>query len=203
MLAGTAAFLFPRKLPSHPCCRGPENLFYPKLKGMFGWELSGLAAAKLISFVPKIFCGKWCVEVTVGGTLENIELCLLWLLWSMLLFLFFYIFNSISRNSIEWYKKMRKLRGTRVLSGVWWRSQRKRTDQGFPGDSEGKLSACNAGDLDSIPRSGRSPGGGSGFPLQYSCLENPVDRGAWQATVHGVAKNRTRLKWLRMHTCRK
>ena len=58
------------------------------------------------------------------------------------------------------------------------------------------LSACNAGDLGSIPGSGRSPGGGHGNPLQYSCLENPVDRGAWWATVHGVAKSRTRLKQL-------
>ena len=49
-------------------------------------------------------------------------------------------------------------------------------------------SAWNAGDLGSIPGSGRSPGEGNGNPLQYSCLENPMDRGAWQATVHGVAR---------------
>ena len=59
---------------------------------------------------------------------------------------------------------------------------------GFPGGSEVKASACNAGDLSSIPRSGRSPGEGNGNPLQYSCLENPMDGGAWWATVHGVAK---------------
>ena len=52
-------------------------------------------------------------------------------------------------------------------------------------------SSCNAGDLDSIPGLGRSPGEGNGNPLQYSCLENPMDRGAWWATVHGVAKNQT------------
>ena len=56
-----------------------------------------------------------------------------------------------------------------------------------------KVSACNAGDLGSIPGSRRSPGEGNGNPLQYSCLENPMDRGAWWATVHGVAKSRTRL----------
>ena len=50
-----------------------------------------------------------------------------------------------------------------------------------------------AGDLGSVPGSGRSPGEGSGNPLQYSCLENPTDRGAWWATVHGVAKSQTRL----------
>ena len=64
---------------------------------------------------------------------------------------------------------------------------------GFPGGSEVKASACNAGDLGSIPRSGRSPGKGNSNPLQYSCLENPMDGGAWWATVHGVAKSRTRL----------
>ena len=59
---------------------------------------------------------------------------------------------------------------------------------GFPGGLDGKESASNAGDPSSIPGSGRSPGEGHGNPLQYSCLENPTDRGAWQATVHGVAK---------------
>ena len=61
------------------------------------------------------------------------------------------------------------------------------------GSSEVKASACNAGDLGSIPGLGRSPGEGNGNPLQYSCLENPMDRGAWWATVHGVAKSQTRL----------
>ena len=54
-----------------------------------------------------------------------------------------------------------------------------------------KESACNVGDLGSIPGSGRSPGEGNGNPLQYSCLENSMDGGAWWATVHGVAKSRT------------
>ena len=63
----------------------------------------------------------------------------------------------------------------------------------FPGGSDGKASAYNAGDLGSIPGLGRSPGEGNGNPLQYSCLENPTDRGAWQATVHAVPKSRTRL----------
>ena len=62
---------------------------------------------------------------------------------------------------------------------------------GFPGCSEDKVSACNAGDQGSIPGLGRSPGEGNGNPLQYSCLENPMDRGAWQATVHRVAKSWT------------
>ena len=57
----------------------------------------------------------------------------------------------------------------------------------------GKESFCNAGDLGSIPGLGRCPGEGNGYPLQYSCLENPMDRGAWQAIAHGVAKSWTRL----------
>ena len=61
----------------------------------------------------------------------------------------------------------------------------------FPGGSDGKESACNAGNLGLIPGSGRSPREGNGNPLQYSCLENPKDRGAWQATVHGVTKSQT------------
>ena len=63
----------------------------------------------------------------------------------------------------------------------------------FPWGSEVKASACKAGDLGLIPGSGRSPGEGNGNLLQYSCLENPMGRGAWWATVHGVAKSRTRL----------
>ena len=63
----------------------------------------------------------------------------------------------------------------------------------FPGGWDSKESACNVGDLSSIPWLGRSPGGGNGTPLQFSCLENPMDRGAWWASVHGVAKSRTRL----------
>ena len=64
---------------------------------------------------------------------------------------------------------------------------------GFPGGSEDKVSDCNAGDLGLIPGSGRSPGEGNGNPIQYSCLENPMDRGVWWATVHGVAKSWTQL----------
>ena len=64
---------------------------------------------------------------------------------------------------------------------------------GFPGGSEVKASACDAGDLGLIPGLGRSPGEGNGNPLQYSCLENPMDGGAWWAADHWVAKSRTRL----------
>ena len=71
--------------------------------------------------------------------------------------------------------------------------------KGFPGGSVVKDTPANAGDRGLIPTLGRSPGGGNGSPRQYSCLENPMDRGAWQATVHGVAKSQTRLSnWARM-----
>ena len=64
---------------------------------------------------------------------------------------------------------------------------------GFPGSSAGKESACSAGDPGLLLGLGRSPGGGHGNPLQYSRLENPMDRGVWQAAVHGVTESRTQL----------
>ena len=69
---------------------------------------------------------------------------------------------------------------------------------GFRGDSDGKESACKAGDLGSIPGSGRSPGAGNGYPLHSSCLENAMDRGIWQATVPGATQSDTpeRTHWL-------
>ena len=66
---------------------------------------------------------------------------------------------------------------------------KKSVSAGFLHDSDGKESACNAGDPGSIPGSERSLGEGNGYPIQYSCLENSIDRGAWQDTVHGAVKN--------------
>ena len=63
--------------------------------------------------------------------------------------------------------------------------------EGFPGVSDGKASTCNAGDLGSVLRWGRSPGEGNGYPFQYSCLENLMGRGAWQTAVCGVTKSWT------------
>ena len=67
-------------------------------------------------------------------------------------------------------------------------------DTGFPRSSVGKESACNSGDPSSIPGLGRSVGEGNGNPLKYSCLENPMDRGAWQATVHEVTRKKKTVK---------
>ena len=69
----------------------------------------------------------------------------------------------------------------------------------FPGGSDGKEYVCNAGDPGSIPRSGRSTAEGNSNPLQYSCLKNPMDGGAWWAIVHAVTNSGTRLKQLSMH----
>ena len=75
---------------------------------------------------------------------------------------------------------------------------------GLGGTSVRESPPANTGDLRDlglIPESGRSPGEGLGNPLQYSCLKNPMDRGAWKAMGHRVAKSRTQLKWLSMHAC--
>ena len=74
-----------------------------------------------------------------------------------------------------------------------WTTNNRVEPKGLPCSSNGKESACNTGDPGSIPGSGRSSREGNGSPLQYSCLENPMDRGAWQATVCGIAKSQT---WL-------
>ena len=72
--------------------------------------------------------------------------------------------------------------------------------RGFPGGSDSKESACNAGDPGSIPESGRSPGEEKGNPLQYPCLENSMDRGVWWAIVHGVPKSWTLLSDFHFHS---
>ena len=85
----------------------------------------------------------------------------------------------------------------------WTMRELGKCNLGLPQWLSTQESACNAGsagDAGSMPGSGRSPGGVHGSPLQKSCLENPVDRGAWRAIVHRVAKSWTQLKWLNMHT---
>ena len=88
-----------------------------------------------------------------------------------------------------------------LVRKIPWRTDRPPTPVflGFPGESDGKESTCNAGNLVSVPELGSYPGGGHGNPLQYSCLENPMDRGAWWAIVHRVTKGQTQLKWLHVH----
>ena len=84
--------------------------------------------------------------------------------------------------------------GTKISQALWQGQikQKYGLTLGFPGGSDGKESAYNAGDPGLIPGLGRSPGEGNGYPLQYSCLENPMDRGVWwRATVQGVAESDT------------
>ena len=94
-------------------------------------------------------------------------------------------------------KKMRKTTMSPVILDWNWRYHRNSWFlihiDGFPGGSDSKESACNAGELGSIPGLGGSPGEGNGNPLQYSCLENPMDGGAWWATVCRVARSWTQL----------
>ena len=111
-----------------------------------------------------------------------------------------YIGNIDSRASLiaQLVKNLPEMQETRFNSWVGkicWRRDRLPTPVflGFPCGSAGKESACNVGDLGSIPGLGRSPGEGTGNPVQCSCLENPMDRGAWQATVLRVTKSWTRL----------
>ena len=89
-------------------------------------------------------------------------------------------FHSVQYNVNQLLHKERRFQVSQkgsLFHSVWLTG----FPSGFPGDSDGKASACSAGDLGLIPGLGRSPGGGHGNPLQYSCLENPMDRGAWQA----------------------
>ena len=101
-------------------------------------------------------------------------------------------FREMVMNREAWRAVIHGVAKSRTRLSDW-------TELNFPGGSDGKASACNAGDLGSIPGLGRSSGGGHGNPLQYSCLKNPMGRGAWQATVLMVAKSQTWLKWLSMH----
>ena len=114
-------------------------------------------------------------------------------------------------QSLGWEDHLEKGKATHssILAGEfhrlyspWGRKESDKTEQlsllllpwclmGFPGGSDGKESTCNEGYLGSIPGSVRSPGERKSYPVQSSCLENFMDRGAWQATVHGVAKSQT------------
>ena len=97
--------------------------------------------------------------------------------------------KSQSRDSLSWMMSPSPL--------LYYLEVNPRHHRGFPGGSVSKESACNAGDAGSIPGLRRFPGEGNGSPLQYPCQENPMDRGAWRATVHSVAKSWT--QWVTKH----
>ena len=90
--------------------------------------------------------------------------------------------QKIKNTSFKWYN---------IPDRLYWYLED--LLEGFPGSEDGKESTCNGGDLGLTPGLGRSPGEGNGNPVQYSYLENPMDREAWWAIVHGVAKSQTQL----------
>ena len=96
-------------------------------------------------------------------------------------------------SSVKKYIFCLKENNFQIISYLFSSSQMVHFLKDFPGGSDRKASVYNAGDLGLIPGLGRSPGEGNGNPLQYCCLANPMDRGAWQATAHGVTESRTRL----------
>ena len=113
-----------------------------------------------------------------------------------------YISLSFVKSFIHWiHLQCRRPRFNSWVGKIPWKRERLLTPifLGLPGSLDSKESACNVGDLSLIPGSGKSPGGMHGNPLQYSCLENPMDRGAWRTIVHGVAKSWTGLKGLSKH----
>ena len=99
--------------------------------------------------------------------------------------------SSILAWRIPWIEQPGRLQS--MGPQVQTRPSKFHVSLGFSGASDGKESACSMEKLCSVPGSGRSLGEGNGNPLQYSCLENPMDGGAWWATVHGVSKSQTRL----------
>ena len=102
-----------------------------------------------------------------------------------------YFFQVKYRESLKTFYLFSVLRNfscqCKLLNEIPW-THKNYLSKHFPHSSVSKESACNAGDPDLIPGSGRFPGEGNGNPLQYSCLDNPMDRGAWQAIVHGVER---------------
>ena len=103
---------------------------------------------------------------------------------------------GVGPRLVRWWEDLRDSKWHRHLLDIWLILMPR---LGFPGGSDGEEFTCNAGHLGSIHRLGRSPGEGNSYPLQYSGLENSMDRGAWQATIHGVAKSRTCVSDFHFH----
>ena len=111
-------------------------------------------------------------------------------------------YSGLISFRIDWFTLLEVQGLSRVFSStIIWKHQLFGTQPslGFPGGSDGKESACSAGDPSSIPGSGRAPGEGNGNSLQYSCLENRMDGGTWQATVNEVTKSWTWLSACTFH----
>ena len=165
-------------LESGVLVKAPWPALRSRIKGLVKATPIGLALrGVIVNILPKVWMnGSWCHTSRIQILAKNDSL----VNWNKLPH-FFHLLNGDKRSSYF----------TGCFCGLGelhWTLK-----HCFPGGSEVKVSACNVGDLGSIPGSGRSPGEGNGNPLQYSCLENPIDGGAWWATVHGVAKSRTGL----------
>ena len=106
-------------------------------------------------------------------------------------FLYIWFYYVLSSNLYSVHDVKHDLKMSCYCGHTTWAIMLSR---GFPGGSDGKESTCNAGDSGLMPGTGRTPGERNGYPLQYSCLENSMDKGAWQATVHGVINSQTRLR---------
>ena len=111
--------------------------------------------------------------------------------------------NSKCWKREDWTKSMEVLLENWSISEALTNNMDVVRRMGFSGGSDGKESACNEGDLGSVPVLGRSPREGNSNPLYYSCLENPMDGGPWQATVYGVAKSWTQLSNFIFHSSKK
>ena len=109
--------------------------------------------------------------------------------WMLSFFFFWLLSTPPEKGARKRYLVFLKRKGKQPILSFYSTTVK----EGFSGGSDGKESTCNAGDLGLIPGLGRSPGEGSGNPLQCSCLENPMDRGAWWAAIYGVAQSRARL----------
>ena len=136
----------------------------------------------------RLFCLSWILAVCdFHGIGPFLLLCLIKehkIVHSISLLSFYLLQDSV----VILFKQgnFAKVKCTDLSNTFWWVLTNIYTHLGFPGGSEGKVSACDVGDPGLIPGSGWSPGGGNGTPLQYSCWENPMDKGAWWATVHKV-----------------
>ena len=145
------------------------------------WERIGGEEVETMSVLE--FCCKRIAEKWDSGWTQVVG-------FREILFLLFKIKEFASFFYANGHESERK-----IMMGEWENCWSIWCSLVFPGGSDGKDSTCSAGDLGLIPGSGQSPGAGHGNPLQYSCLENSMDRGAWWATVHGVTKSQT---WLIM-----
>ena len=154
---------------SYPQSR-PASESFP-MSQLFTWGGQSTGVSALASFLPKKSQGWSPLEWTGWISLKSKGLSRVFSNTTVQK----HQYKSFAQEDWQWLSK--QTRCSLLLSS-----------QGFPGGSVGKESACNAGDTSLIPESGRSPGEGNGNPLQYSCLRNPMDRGGWWVTVHGVTR---------------